>query len=92
MLACIQVKLMTYFYYEDENNSEFTLATKILTSSLTERWVKSNFLKREKLKLKETITSTQKPNLCAYHPIIIKAGFIITSGSLFYQARVPIEI
>lgn len=48
MLACIQVKLMTYLYYEDENNSEFTLAIKILTSPLTERWVKSNFLKKEK--------------------------------------------
>lgn len=56
------------------------------------RWVKSNFLKREKLKLKETITSVQKAKLYAYHPIIIKAGFITTSGSLFCQARDPTEI
>lgn len=48
---------------------------------------KDALLKKKNLTLKETITSVWKAKLYVYHPIILKAGFIITSESCFFSGK-----
>lgn len=50
---------------------------------------KDALLKKKNLTLKDTITSVWKSKLYVYYPIILKAGFIITSESWFFSGKRP---